>query len=270
MPHVIIKKVWDYCSYNKSFLLFILALLFVSSLIQNYVRANGDYYDWMLLQILVFIIVSGYGMSITRSRINHGKRLPKIIIKDIFSLGIKSGIITSIYLFIQGFILAHVCYALGFPPFDLKELLLNWPDTIHMMFHHDPVTTILFVFVGAILFYMSTFFMEIALAKLADTKSIWPALNLLSIKRSIDVLGWKNYAKEYTLIVLAIVILSHLISYDIPFTFIDSLIDMFLSFLIFVTQYLGIGAVYCKIKDLESNEMQDWKQPVNIKIRQLN
>ena len=257
MPHVIIKKVWDYCSYNKSFLLFILALLFVSSLIQNYVHANGDYYDWVLLRILVFIIVSGYGMSITRSRINHGKRLPKINIKDIFSLGIKSGIITSIYLFIQGFILANVCYALGFPPFDLKELLLNWTDTIHMLFYHEPVSTVLFVFVGAIVFYMSTFFMEIALAKLADTKSIWPALNLLSIKRSIDVLGWRNYAKEYTLIVLTIVILSYLLHYDVPFTFIDSLIDMFLSFLIFVTQYLGIGAVYCKIKDLESAEIQD-------------
>lgn len=257
MPHYVIKKVWDYCTYNKSFLLFIFALLFVSSLIQNYVRANGDYNDWMLLQILVFIIVSGYGMSITRSRINHGKRLPKIIIKDIFSLGIKSSIITSIYLIIQGLILANIGYALGFPPFDLKELLLNWSDTIHMLFYHEPASTITFVFVGAVVFYISTFFMEIALAKVADTKSIWPALNLLSIKRSIDVLGWRNYVKEYTLIVLAIVILSYLLYYDLPFTFIDSLIDMFLSFLIFVTQYLGIGAVYCKIKDLESEEIQN-------------
>ena len=257
MPHVIIKKVWDYCSYNKSFLLFIFVLLFVSSLIQNYVRANGDYYDWMLLRILVFVIVSGYGISITRSRINHGKRLPKILIKDIFSLGIKSSIITSIYIFIQGFILTYVCNALGFPPFDLTELLLNWSDTIHMLFYHEPVSTIIFVFVGAIVFYISTFFMEIALAKLADTKSIWPALNLLSIKRSIDVIGWRNYAKDYTLIVLAIVILSYLLSYDVPFTFIDTLIDMFLSFLIFVTQYLGIGAVYCQIKDLESDGIQD-------------
>ena len=257
MPHVIIKKVWDYCSYNKSFFLFILALLFVSSLIQNYVYSNGNYYDWVLLQILVFIIVSGYGMSITRSRINHGKRLPKIIIKDIFSLGIKSSIITSIYLFIQGYILTYVGYALGFPPFDLTELLLKWSDTINMLYYHEPVSTIIFVFVGAVVFYISTFFMEIALAKVADTKSIWPALNLLSIKRSIDVIGWRNYAKDYTLIVLAIVILSHLVYYDLPFTFIDSIIDMFLSFLIFVTQYLGIGAVYRKIKDLESDGIPD-------------
>lgn len=181
----------------------------------------------------------------------------KLSLKTFFSLGIKSGIITSIYLFIQGTILTNVCSALDFPPFDLKELLLNWPDTLSMLFYHEPANAIIFVFVGAVLFYMSTFFMEIALAKVADTKSIWPALNLLSIKRSIDVLGWKNYAKEYTLIVLTIVILSYLISYDLPFTFIDSIIDMFLSFLIFVTQYLGIGAVYSRIKDLESGGIQD-------------
>ena len=98
--------------------------------------------------------------------------------------------------------------------------------------------------------------MEIALAKLADTKSILPALNLLSIKRSIDVIGWRNYAKDCTLIVLTIVILSYFVSHDINFIFIDSIMDMFLSFLIFVTQYLGIGAVYCQIKDLESNQHQ--------------
>ncbi|MGN0177350.1 MAG: DUF4013 domain-containing protein [Methanobrevibacter sp.] len=251
MPHVIIKKVWEYCSYNKGFLLFLFALLFVSSLIRNYIWKNSDYYDGILLQILISIIVSGYGMTITQSRINHGKQLPKIIIKEIFSLGVKSRIITSSYILIQGFILGFICFPLGFPAFDLEELLLNWPDTINMLFNHDPTSTILFVFLGAIVFYMFSFFMEIALAKLADTKSILPALNLLSIKKSIDILGWKNYAKEYTRIILTIVILSYLLSYNLTFTFIDLIIDMFLSFLIFVTQYLGIGAVYCKIKDLE-------------------
>ena len=251
MPHIIFKRVWDYCSYSKKFLLFIFALLFASSLIQNYVRANGDYYVWVLLRFIAFIVLAGYGMSITRSRINHGDRLPKIVIKDIIILGIKSGIITAIYLFFQGLILSFVCFTLGFPVFDLEELLLNWSNTIHMLFYHEPISTILFLTLGAALFYITTFFMEIALAKLADTKSILSALNLLSIKRSIDVVGWRNYAKDYTLIVLVIVFLSYLVSFDVPVTFMDSIIDTFLSFLIFATQYLGIGAVYCKIKDLE-------------------
>lgn len=254
MSHTVIKKVWDYCTYNKKFFIFILVLLFVSSSIQNYVRAYGNYFEGNLLQILVFIVISGYGMSITKSRINHGVRLPKIVIKDIIVMGIKSGIITLIYLFIQGVILARVGYALGFPAFNLEEFLLNWSDTIHMLFYHEPASTVLFVILGLILFYITTFFMEIALARLADTKKILSSLDLMAIKRNIDVIGWRNYTKRYTSIILVIVILSYLISFEIQFSFVDSTIDMFLSFLIFVTQYLGIGAVYCDIKDLESHQ----------------
>ncbi|MGX8694088.1 MAG: DUF4013 domain-containing protein [Methanobrevibacter sp.] len=258
MPHSIIKRVWDYCSYDKKFLLFVFALLFISSSIQNYVQAYGKENDLLLLRILIFIIISGYGMSITRSRINHGKRLPKIVIKDIVFLGIKAGITSSVYFFIQMMILAYVGFAFGFNLlFNLEDLLLNWSDTVNLFLYHDLVSVILFVIVGLVLFYVTTFFMEIALAKLADTGSLWDAFNLMSIKRSIDVFGWRNYAKDYNLIVLTIILLSCLISIDISFNLIDSIIDMFLSFLIFVTQYLGIGAVYCEIKDLESNVVQD-------------
>ena len=94
--------------------------------------------------------------------------------------------------------------------------------------------------------------MEIALAKLADTNSFLSAFDLKSIKRSIDVIGWRNYAKEYTMIIFVIVVLSYIVSRDLPSLLLDSIVDMILSFLIFVTQYLGIGAVFCKIKDLES------------------
>ena len=255
MPHIIIKKVWDYCSYNKSFLLFILGLFFVSSLIQNYVQLNGDTIQLAILQLIVFVSVVGYGMLITRSRINHGKGLPKIEIRDIAVLGIKANIVMVVYVSIQSLILGSVCSLFEFPAFDLEYLLLSWKETINMFFNHDPVNSILFVIFGSILFYGVAFFMEIALAKLADTGRIRDAFNLLSIKRSIDVVGWKNYAKDYTIIVLTIVILTELICIDLSFTFLDSIIDTILSFFVFATQYLGIGAVYCEIKDLESNSL---------------
>jgi len=247
------KKVWDYCSYNKSYLLFILALFFVSSLIQNYVLFNGDNYQLIIIQIIVFVSLTGYGMLITRSRINHGKGLPKIKIKDITVLGIKANIVMAVYISVQTFILTGTCSSLGFPPFDLEHMLLSWRETINMFFSHDPVKTVLFVILGSILFYVTAFFMEIALAKLADTGSILEAFNLLSIKRSIDVIGWKKYAKDYTIILLTIVILTELICLNLSHTFLDSIIDMILSFFVFATQYLGIGSVYCDIKDLESN-----------------
>lgn len=252
MPHIILKKVWEYCSYNKSYLLFILTLFFISSLIQNYVSTTGDGIQWAIVQMIVFISLVGYGMLITRSRINHGKKLPKIIIKDIITLGIKANIVTIVYMFIQAFILERVCSLMDFPPFDLEHMLSSWRETINMFSHHDPVNAVLFIVLGSILFYTFAFFMEIALAKLADTGSILEAFNLLSIKRSIDIIGWKNYAKEYTTIILAIVILTELICIDLTATFIDSIIDTILSFFVFATQYLGIGAVYCTIKDLES------------------
>ena len=252
MPHIIFKRVIDYCMYNKAFFALIVIILFISSLFQNYVAHNSSFSVWFLLQIVVFVSVSGYGMLITRSRIRHGVRLPKIEIKKIIVFGIKSSIVIWIYFAFQSLILGYVSNLLDFPPFDFKDMLLELPETLNMLYTHNPVDTIIFVVVGTIIFYTTTFFMEIALAKLADTKNLSSAFDLKSIKRSIDVIGWRNYAKEYTMIIFVIVALSYLISFDSAFLILDSIVGMILSFLIFVTQYLGIGAVYCKIKDLES------------------
>lgn len=252
MPHMILKRVWDYCTYSKKFLAFVLILLFISAFIQNYVQIMGNSLEVTLIDLLVIILLGGYGMTITRDRINHGKRLPKIQIKEILVFGIKSTIVIFIYVYVQGVIVDYICSPLHFPPFDLEDMLLNWSHTLHMLYTHNPINTIIFLVVGAVLFYASSFFMEIALAKLADTNNMWSSFNLISIKRSIDVIGWRNYTKEYTLIILVIVFLSYLMSFEVPFFFIDALKDVFLSFLIFATQYLGIGAIYCNIKDEES------------------
>lgn len=208
----------------------------------------------MIVQLLVAVIVSGYGMLITRSRINKDKGLPKIVIKDIISLGIKSSVVLSIYIMIQGMILTFICSLFNFPIFDLKERLLDWPYTISLLLTQDPMNSLLFIFVGGSLFYTTTFFIEIALAKLADTNSILSSFNILSITRDIAIMGWLNYAKHYTAIILAILILTCIIYINIPITFFDSIIDMILAFLIFVTEYLGIGAIYSQIKDLKTEK----------------
>ena len=252
MPHSIVKRVWDYSAYSKKFLAFILILLFISSLIQSYIQISGNSLEITFINILVFILLGGYGMTITRDRINHGKRLPKIEIRKILVFGIKSTIVIFAYVYVQGVILDFICSPLHFPAFDLEEMLLEWPHTLHMLYTHNPVNTIIFLVVGAVLFYVFSFFMEIALAKLADTNKILSSFNLISIKGSIDVIGWRNYVKEYTLIILVIVFLSYLMSLEVPFFFIDALKDVFLSFFIFATQFLGIGAIYCRIKDEES------------------
>ena len=105
MPIVKLKRVWDYCSYNKPFFAFIAVLMFIIGLISSYA---SDYLslDWrMVVDWIISILLTGYGLSITRDRINHGYRLPKIIPKDVLILGIKGSIVYTVYIAGQIFIL---------------------------------------------------------------------------------------------------------------------------------------------------------------------
>ena len=135
------------------------------------------------LYIFFNILIFGYGMTITRDRINNGVRLPKIIIKDVIVLGIKSFIVFSVYLYVQGVILDFICSPLNFPQFNLKEMIFNFSNTLHLLFSHNPIDASVFIVVGAFLFYVTMFFMEIAVALLADTGSLLLSFNIVEIKR---------------------------------------------------------------------------------------
>lgn len=251
MPLKKMKKVWDYCTYNKPFFVLVLMLFCGLQYMQDYYTDGGNIWIWTIL-LIFSILICGYGMTITRDRINNGIRLPKILIKEVLVLGVKSSIVGIIYLYIQGFVLDWICSPLNFPAFKLEEMLLDLPDTLNLLFSHNPAEAFTFVAVGSVLFYITTFFMEIAIARLADTGSILSAFNLLEIKKNIDTMGWVRYAKDYTLIILAIVIFSYLKHMVFPFDILNYMWTVLLSFFIFATQYLGIGAVYSKIKKKES------------------
>ena len=259
MPHKILKKVWDYCSYSKKYLLLIFILLLVSEVIQEIIQSRVDDYLWFICQAIVFLIINGYGMEIARDRINNGVRLPKINVKNILFSGFKVVVVMGVYASVQTFILHLFSSPLNFPTFDLEDMLLNWTETIHMLFTHSFNDAVIFLVFGLILFYITTFFVEIAIARLADSRSILHAFNLVEIKRDIDAIGWRNYAVEYTLIILTIVILTYLQSYNVHINIIDNAVNIFLGFIIFATQYLGIGAVYSRIK-----QSRQKKQRINI------
>ena len=97
--------------------------------------------------------------------------------------------------------------------------------------------------------------MELALARLADGGKLTNAFNFPRIKHAIDIIGWKNYALDYTKIILSIVILTHLLHYDVPFQPIDAVVDSILSFLIFVVQYIGIGEAYKAYADSKKRKV---------------
>lgn len=252
MPLYKLKRVWEYCSYNKKFFVFILILIFILNLIPDLSRNLFGFYVKVIMNLIISVILNGYGMSITRDRINHGYRLPKILPKKILNLGFKSIFVYVVYFGFQILILKCISDFLGFPIFNMEHMLMDFHGTASLLFAHHPVYTIIFFAIGAIVFYVTTFFAEIGLAKLADTKSLLPSFDLRSIFKSIELFGWVNYARDITSIIVAIVILSYLKSVTIPVFWVDGLWEMFFGFLIFATQYLGIGAVYCNIKDMET------------------
>jgi hypothetical protein len=212
------------------------------------------------VSFLLNLLLCGYGMTIARDRMNGGVRLPKLMIKDVLVFGIQSTIISIIYIVVQGFILDFICSPLNFPAFDLEEMLTNLPHTIHSLFHHNPVNTLIFLILGSIIFYITSFFMEIALARLADTGNLISAFNLVGIKEDINAIGKWNYVKEFTIIVLAIALFTALKYIVIPVPILNYIWDVLLAFLIFVTQFWCIGAIYSVVKEKKSDSFEN---PVN-------
>ena len=103
MPLYRLKKVWKYCSYNIPFFVFISVLMFIIGLVSAYVDLYFSFMGAGLITAFISMLLTGYGLSITRDRINHGYRLPKIMPKDVFLFGIKGSIVYAIYITFQIF-----------------------------------------------------------------------------------------------------------------------------------------------------------------------
>lgn len=255
MPITILKKVWNYCKHDKKFLLLILILIVASNYFENYFLKVIDISNEpvtvlfaSLIITIILVFITGYGISITNDMINNGKRLPKIDWRKILSYGIQGSIIIFIFDKIQSHIIDLVCLPLHFPEFDLEELLVNLPETLHMLYTHNPIDFAIFIITGSILFYLTGFFLEVAVAKLADTERFWHSFNLVSIFNDIHSVGWVFYAKEFTMVLLAMVILMYFQNVHVNNTVIDFIINNVFDFAVYVTQFLGVGLAYSHIK----------------------
>ena len=200
--------------------------------------------------IIVLLIVLGYGLKVTQDVIYGGKHFPKINIREWFDFGIKGFVVYTFYLTIQASALYLVSINLNFPKFDLEEIILYLGETVGLFFEHDPISFIIFILSGLIIVYVTIFFMEIALAKLADGGNLKNAFDFRELKHVIETIGWNRYAIDYTKIVLALVIL---ISINIFFTRYDGLniiMGVITDILAFLVEYRGIGNIYREYKDL--------------------
>lgn len=251
MPLFKLKRVWDYTSYNIVFFIFIGLIIFLFNLLPDYSMSYFGFEVGGIVQILVWVFINGYGMIITRDRINHGYRLPKIIPGDVINLGIKSTVVYGFYICLQTVLMLCLTYVFNIPVFDLHELLWKFNETIQMFTVNTPQQTLTFILLGGIVFYITSFWAEIGLARLADTKSFFAAFNFRAIYKSLRIFGFRKYIWDYTSIILVITILTFIKSINLSNFALDSTWEIIFGLLIFTTQYLGIGAIYCEIKDAE-------------------
>ena len=252
MPLFKLKKVMEYSINDIPYLIFVLVLIFILSTVGDFTEIYMDSDNIaFFINFIVSVVLLGYGVLITRDRINHGHKLPRIIVKDLFVLGIKSLIVYIAFFFIQMLIFSITSQIFDIPMFDLEDLLMNFEDTVHMFVVNEAFHSFIFVVVGGLVFYITTFLVEISLAMLADTGSLLSAFNVVSLSKKIRVIGFNKYILDCTSIILAIIILSYLQHITIPNFWLDQIWETMLGFLIFATQYLGIGALYADIKDKE-------------------
>ena len=251
MPNSMLKGSVRYCIENKIFCLYVLAQFILFECILNMVGGLMK-----STSLIVLLIVLGYGLKVTQDVMNGGTSLPKIKLDELINFGLKGIVVYTFYLTIQASVLGLISLKLNFPEFDLEELIINLHETIALFYEHDPLSFILFISLGIVTVYITIFFMEIALARLADGGKLKEAFDFYGIKKVIDVIGWNSYAIDYTKIVLAVVILVSLNAFFAPYGILGLIMGVITDMLAFTVEYRGIGNIYREYKELskEDNE----------------
>ena len=249
MPNQMLKGTVKYCLGNKLFFIMVFVQFLLFELITD--KIGGLLKSTSLI---VLIVVLGYGLKVTEDVMNGGTSLPKIKLKEWINYGLKGLIVYTFYLTIQASILGLISLKMNFPEFDIEEMILELPETISLFYEHDPISFILFIILGLIVVYGTIFFMEIALARLADGGKLKDAFAFREIKHTIDVIGWKEYAEDYTKIIASVVILVFLNGLFTSYGGISIIACVITDMLAFTVEYRGIGNIYRGYKKLSESE----------------
>ena len=252
MPNQMLKGSVKYCIGDKLFFIFVFAQFFIFECITN--RVGGIL---KTTSLIVLLVVLGYGLKVTQDVINGGTHFPKIKIKEWINFGIKGTIVYTFYLTIQASALGLISLIFNFPEFDLEEFILNLHETIALIFEHDPISFVLFIVLGLLVVYGTIFFMEIALAILADDGRLREAFDFPRIKGIIETIGWKEYAADYTKIVASVVILVFINGLFKSYGWIGILVGVITDMFAFVVEYRGIGNIYREYKHLASEKERE-------------
>lgn len=252
MPNAMLKGSVRYCTGNKLFCLYVLAQFFLFECLLNEVGGLMK-----STSLIVLLVVLGYGLKVTQDVINGGTSLPKIKLNELVNFGLKGIVVYTFYLTIQASALGLISLLFHFPEFDLEEMIINLHETIALFFEHDPVSFILFIILGLLIVYGTIFFMEIALAILADGGKLKEAFDFPKIKDIIGVIGWKEYAADYTKIVAAVVILVLINGYFAHYGIFGIIIGVITDMLAFTVEYRGIGNIFREYKHSVSKKEKE-------------
>lgn len=245
MPNEVLKGSVRYCTGNKIFFIYVFAQFLLFEIITNKVGGLMK-----TTSLIVLLVVLGYGLKVTQDVINGGTSLPKIKLNELVNFGLKGIVIYTFYLTIQASALGLISLMFNFPEFDLEEMILNLHETVALFYEHDPLSFILFIILGLLIVYGTIFFMEIALAIMADGGKLKEAFDFRRIKRTIETIGWKEYAADYTKIVAAVVILVFINGLCKSYGWISIIIGVLTDMLAFTVEYRGIGKIYREYKEL--------------------
>ena len=250
MPLKRLEYTFNYCKSNiPSFILVLILILFLNVLQKKNPDTMNGFIVWMALIFVLTSITYGYGLSVSKNIINNGSSLPKLEFYKSFILGVKSTIITLIYTAIQIGIFMSVAIIFDFPFISIHEGEIHLENVGSLFYSHNSLETILFAIFVVGMMYITTFFLEIALARLADKGDLSSALNMVSIKECIDLIGWTHYASDYTKLIISIAILAY-VKYGIDLMMFGNwIIDLTIGLLIFIIQYIGIGMIYKEYKE---------------------
>ncbi len=234
-----LKKSFECLMANKkhSVLLFIMFLLF--AIILN--NIDGIYHQIVMVAYVILFV--SYGIQLTREVINGKEVLPAFNFKDI-----PRGIMTIAILFVYGCIQALLFFVIAsvfdFPSFEVEEFILKFPETIHLIYTHSPVDSVLFFALSLIVLYVVGFFMEIALAHLADGGRFLDSFNLKLLKIYVDKIGWVTYIKDYTAVLLLLLVFTLFDFVPVITAFMSTLSVM----LILIVEFTSIGFIFRKTK----------------------
>lgn len=258
MPKKRLEFTYNYCKANLASFCLVLIMVFSLNQLDTLIHLSNGLmrYMLMILVVLVGFIFYGYGLVVTKDNIYDGKSLPKLPFFRSFLLGAKSSVIVVVYGTLQYIIYKAVSVIFEVPLIEINEGKIALSN-VNTLFHsHGAIDTILFFMFIIISVYIFIFFMEISLARLADKGSLKEALNIMSVGRCIDTIGWSNYAFDYTKLILTIAILAY-IQYGLNLVMTSPITNLIIGLLIFIIQYIGIGKIYKTYKDKQYGQRRN-------------